>query len=260
MEEQVVSLYLPYPEREDRLVRVYVPAHEEGQRLPVIYMTDGQNLFDKESSGFGCWYTREAVRDELEASGRGAVIVGIHNLDPWRASELTPASIGPLLCPEEVRPLIHPGGEIFDEFVIHSVKPAVEARFPVRKDRDGAAFCGSSMGGLMAFFIVLSHPELFSAAGVLSPAFPIYAREDLDRWIRSRTGGTPPYLHIFAGGAEEMEREICQSTRAVCETLRDCWPPELLYTEFRPEARHHETSWEPVFRAFLHRFLTGQGA
>ena len=46
-EEKLVTLRLPYPGREDRLVRVYVPACKEGETLPVIYMSDGQNLFDK---------------------------------------------------------------------------------------------------------------------------------------------------------------------------------------------------------------------
>ena len=53
IEESIHQLRLPYPGREDRLVRVFVPAHEEGETFPVIYMTDGQNLFDKESSGCG---------------------------------------------------------------------------------------------------------------------------------------------------------------------------------------------------------------
>ena len=70
VKEQILELRLPYPGREDRLVRVFVPEHAEDETLPVIYMTDGQNLFDKESSSFGCWHTREAVRDERARSGR----------------------------------------------------------------------------------------------------------------------------------------------------------------------------------------------
>ena len=75
--EEIVTLLLPYPGREDRKVRVFIPAHEEGEKLPVIYMTDGQNLFDVESSGFGCWYTREAVRDEREKS---AISLGVSRI------------------------------------------------------------------------------------------------------------------------------------------------------------------------------------
>lgn len=256
MEEQVVSLYLPYPGREDRLVRVFVPAHKEGQRFPVIYMTDGQNLFDEESSTFGCWHTREAVRDEMKASGFGAVIVGVHNEDPWRPLELTPATMGALYLPPEARERFLPSGEDFDAFLVHTVMPAVEARFPVLTGRENTAFCGSSCGGLMSFFTVMSHPELYCAAGVLSPVFTLLYPEGLERWIRARAKGPLPYLHVFAGGADEMEREICLRARETCKVLETLWPRDLLKEEFLPEAKHHETSWEPVFRDFLHRFLT----
>ena len=57
-EEKIFDLYLPYPKMEDRLVRVYVPKHEDGEKLPVIYMTDGQNLFEEEKCRYGCWHIR----------------------------------------------------------------------------------------------------------------------------------------------------------------------------------------------------------
>ena len=66
--EELVSLHLPYPDKEDRLVRVYVPEHKKGEKLPVIYMTDGQSIFDEESNPWGCWHTREAVKAEYESS------------------------------------------------------------------------------------------------------------------------------------------------------------------------------------------------
>ncbi len=255
MDEQLISLHLPYPGREDRLVRVFVPEHEEGETLPVIYMTDGQNLFDKESSGFGCWYTREAVRDERTISGKAAVIVGIHNIDPWRTNELLPASIGAIVCPEEARPHLIPGGEVFDDFICHTVMPAVEARFPVKTGRRNTAFCGSSMGGLMAFFTAMRHPETFSCAGVLSPAFMLYSEADMRRWIHSALREEKPFLYLFSGEADELEKQIRVCTERCAAILEDCWPVEKRKLLIRPEQRHHETAWEPVFRDFLHLFL-----
>ncbi len=66
IEEKIFELYLPYPDKDDRRVRVYVPAHKDSEKLPVIYMTDGQNLFDEQTATRGCWHTREAVRAERE--------------------------------------------------------------------------------------------------------------------------------------------------------------------------------------------------
>lgn len=254
--ETLTALRLPYPGREDRLVRVFVPERAENERLPVVYMTDGQNLFDVESSGFGCWYTREAVRAERAASGRAAILVGIHNPEPWRMRELTPASMGELaLPPAEREELPGPEGEIFDRFLTGTVMPAVEARFPVLSGRQNTAFCGSSAGGVMAFFTALSHPELWRAAGVFSPAFLLYRPEDLERWIRERSGGAHPLLTLFSGDGDELERQICQSMEPVVECLRSCWPADRLQVRIAPGQPHHERAWEPQFRNFLHAFL-----
>ena len=94
---QLFDIDLPYPGKPARRVRVYVPAHDEGELLPVIYMTDGQNLFDEESSAWGCWHTRESVEAERQSSGRAAIIVGLHNDNRWRDNELTPAGIGTII-------------------------------------------------------------------------------------------------------------------------------------------------------------------
>ncbi len=255
-EESIHQLRLPYPGREDRLVRVFVPAHEEGETFPVIYMTDGQNLFDKESSGFGCWYTREAVAAERAETGRAAVIVGIHNDNPLRECELTPQCIGEPQSLREKMALFHPDGETFADFVVHTVMPAVEARFPVRTGRSSTAFCGSSCGGMMAFFAVLRYPELFCAGGVLSPAFLIFAREDMDRWVHGVLGAQRPFLYLFSGAGDELEKAICESERWTREILRDCYPDRLIKEVIQPEQPHHEVAWEPVFRDFLHIFLT----
>lgn len=255
IEEQLVTLSLPYPGRGERPVRVFVPAREEGEAFPVIYMTDGQNLFDVESSSFGCWYTREAVRDERAKSGKAAVIVGIHNVDPWRTDELLPGSIGEIHCPEEARPYIKPEGEVFDDFVVHTVRSEVEAQFPVKTGRENTAFCGSSMGGLQSFFTVLSHPDIFCAAGVLSPAFLFFSEEDLRRWVQGALREEKPFLYLFSGAADELEKQILKCTETAAAILDECYPEEKLKLVIRPEERHHETAWEPVFRDLLHLFL-----
>ncbi len=256
IDEKVTTIRLPYPGREDRIVRVYVPAHAEGQTLPVIYMTDGQNLFDVESSTFGCWYTREAVRAEASVSGRAAVIVGIHNDDPWRMNELTAAGPGTVEALREYNIRIDPWGEIFDDFLVRTVIPAVEARFPVKTGRANTAFCGSSAGGMFSFYTALTHPDLFCAAGVLSPSFDLYREEELFAWVRSRVAENPPFLYVSCGAGDELEKRLLQSVEKTLPVLRSCWPAQRLKEVIQPSRRHHETAWEPIFRDFLHIFLT----
>ena len=130
--EKITDIYLPYPlpDRDNRLIRVFVPEHEEGQAFPVIYMTDGQNLFEEDRCSFGCWHTRETLAEEKNNSGKSAIIVGIYTADQQRANDLMPKSIGFIPCPDEVKDYFAPAGEVFDDFVINTVMPAVEEKFP----------------------------------------------------------------------------------------------------------------------------------
>ena len=239
---QITELWLPYPGQDDRLVRVFVPAHEDGETFPVIYMTDGSNLFDEESSAWGCWHTRESVEAERQSSGRAAIIVGLHNDNRWRDNELTPAGIGTIIGPQEMDDFTEPEGEIFDGFLMDTVKTYVEANYPVRRGRESTAVCGSSSGGLQAFFTALSHPDKFCAAGVLSPAFLLYSEEDMSRWIHRKIQLDMPYLYLYTGAGDDLEKDIYEGVERTYDILL--------------EQKHHETAWEPVFRDFLHTFLT----
>ena len=252
--EELVTLRLPYPGREERIVRVYVPARREGERFPVVYMSDGHNLFDKETSGYGCWFTREAVRQEQRHSGKAAIIVGIHNDQPFRMEDLTPAEIG-VLASDVIRREINPKGEDFAVFLVHTVMPKVESRFPALTGKESTAYCGSSAGGVMAFYLALRYPDLFCAAGVLSPAFLLYRRRDLARWIRASIRPQMPFLYLYSGAGDPGEKAICRSFHRVCAVLETCCPKDRFCARIQPKQIHHEDAWEPVFRDFLHEFL-----
>ena len=261
--EELTTLKFSYPEGQERTVRVYVPAHGDDETLPVIYMTDGQNLFEDEISSFGCWHTREAVAAERKSSGKAAIIVGIFNdgSPVQRTNELTPASIGKLAfppeMPEEARRLMDPQGESFDDFVVNTVMPAVEERFPVKKGSENTAFCGSSSGGLQSFFTVLSHPDKFASAGVFSPCFMLYEGADFAGWLHGKIKTEqPPYLYLYSGGAEGLEQVICLVTDMTSKMLSSCYPADKLNTVIEREQEHCEAAWEPVFADFLHDFLS----
>ncbi len=259
--ETVEKLMLPYNGGE-KLVRVYIPEHEEGETFPVVYMTDGQNLFEDDTVQFGCWYTREAVRAEREKNGRGAVIVGIHSSTDAieRANELSAKSVGgfniPPEMPEEEKRRIDPSGEKFDDFIIHTVMPEIEAGFPVKKGREHTAFCGSSMGGLQSFYTTVTHKDLFSYAGVFSPAFMFYLSDDLEKWIRANVDSSAPYLYLYTGGADPLEQEIMKSEKMVYGILEECCPDRLHKNIVLPEENHNETAWAKVFTDFLGLFLS----
>lgn len=260
--ETITELYLPYPNKEDRLVRVYVPAHEDGETLPVIYMTDGQNVLYDEYATYGCWHTPEAIAEERAATGKAAIIVAIHsdNNPQGRTNELTPKSAGEIFyppdMPDEIKRMMDPQGEVFDNFVVNTVMPAVESRFPVKTGRQTAAFCGSSSGGLQAYFTAVSHPDRFCAAGVFSPAFTIYIPGSIENWTASMIREDMPYLYIYSGAGDPLEEQMCHGVEAVYDALLEFYPMEKLNEVILLDAKHHETAWEPIFKDFLHTFLT----
>lgn len=255
--EKITVLSLPYTEGGEKTVRVYAPEHEEGESLPVIYMTDGQNLFEDDNVEFGCWYTREAVRDERKKSGRAAIIVGIHNDEggPVRAGQLTPVAIGEIQAPEPLKSAVRPCGEVFADYVVNTVMPRIEADFPVKTGRDNTAFCGSSSGGLECFYIVMTYPDKFCAGGVFSPCFMLYLPDDLEKWIRGSIRDEKPFLYLYSGGEEGIEKAICLSTEMAYGILSGCYPVEKLKKVIRPEQPHKESAWAAEFRVFLHNFL-----
>ena len=302
--EEFVCLNLPYPGKSERIVRVFVPEHKTGEKLPVIYMTDGQAVFDKESNPWGCWFTREAVRAECDASGKKAIIVGIHSpADPMlRTEELTPGSIGevhiplPHMPPEGMPPMppegmptmpegmppmpegmppmpegmtmemmmkmmeeklksFKPEGEIFDEFVVRTVMPAVEDKFPVKKGRENTAVVGSSSGGLEVFYIGMSHPETFCAIGALSPVFDFYSEENMKKWLAPRLGKKMPFVYLYCGEGEAHERQIRDGAKPTFEYIKANAPAAKVKEVIKPEAIHNEIAWEAIFKDFLHIFL-----
>ena len=201
------------------------------------------------------------MRAERELTGRAAIIVAIHNDESpvVRTNDLTPASIGsinfPPEIPDQMRRMFRPAGEAFDAFVVDTLMPVVEDRFLVREGRGYTAFCGSSSGGLQSFFTAMSHPERFGAAGVFSPAFTFYSREDITRWIYSRLCSEMPYLYFYCGGEGGLEQELLRCTEYVYDILLECCPPETLSEVILPDQPHHEKAWAPIFRDFLHTFL-----
>ena len=265
MEFSLSEFSLPYPDSTDKTIRVLVPPHKEGESLPVIYMSDGQNLFDEESAPFGCWHTQKIIEEEIKNGSRGAVIVGIHHGGQFRRfTELTPMRFGipPIppgaIIPDEAKDL-KPGAEVFDEFLIHSVIPYINDHYPVLTDRDNTSFCGSSLGGLFAYYTALEHSDVFSMSGVFSPAFFYENIEPIISFAKEKTDCPLPFLYMYSGAGDELEKFIYSRFTVVCEELRGIgYPEDKLKCVARPELRHHESAWEEIFRDFVHIFLCGK--
>ena len=184
-----------------RLITVYLPAgydERDGRRYPVLYMQDGQNLFDPDRAYVpgNHWRLQDAADHAIgERTAAPMIIAGIDHAGPARLDEYTP-----------VRDKRHNGGgraADYARFLIEELKPAIDARFRTLPDAHNTAAGGSSLGGLVSLHLALAHPEVFRKAAVMSPS--VWWS---DRAIVNATeafDGEPPRLWLDIGGREGME-------------------------------------------------------
>jgi pimeloyl-ACP methyl ester carboxylesterase len=163
------------------LPRTYRPG---GPRHAVLYMHDGQNLFDKATAGYGVEWEIDETLDRLirEKKVRPTIVVGIWNT-PKRLREYVPSKAFAHLPPkymEQVRGLYggDPLSDGYLKFIVEELKPAIDKRFRVKTDRANTAIMGSSMGALISLYAINEYPELFGAAGMVSTHWPLLLPAD----------------------------------------------------------------------------------
>lgn len=250
------EIYLEFPNRGKRKIFIYIPPHKIDSEIAVIYMTDGQNLFDENSTPFGSWQVINAIEREFQNSNKSVAIVGIDNGNIYRDSELTPKSIGKVQHKEELNEFFKPEGEIFDEFLMNIVIPYVENNYPVSKSKENIAICGSSSGGLQAFFEGIEHSEKFGFVGALSPAFLLYNQSDWKNYLLNKITSNMPYIYMYSGGADDLEQRIFDGVEMMYDLLPEVGYPYDMFNEVLLfENEHNEIAWREIFKDFLHLFL-----
>lgn len=230
-----------------RDILIYLPPSYDGEpprRYPVIYMQDGQNLFDPGTSFAGAW----EVDNTLEAGSRDgleAIVVGIPNLGPRRADEYSPFR-------DE-----HAGGgqgDLYLDFLTDTVKPLVDRDFRTLADRTHTGIAGSSMGGLISLYGFFHRPDCFGFAGVMSPSL-WFAGGAVLEWLERQ-----PY----AGGRIYIDAGLKEGQRTVDDVakLRDLLTTkgyrmlDDLLCVIDTAGDHSERAWSRRLRRELH-FLLG---
>ncbi|HEU0013440.1 MAG TPA: alpha/beta hydrolase-fold protein [Longimicrobium sp.] len=183
-----------------RRVWIYLPPDyaTTDRRYPVLYMHDGQNVFDAATSFAGEWGVDETL-DSLHAAGDpGAIVVAVDNGGGRRLDEYSPWT----------HPR-HGGGEgdAYVDFLALTLKPFIDARYRTRPEREHTGVAGSSMGGLISLYAALKHPDVFGRAGVFSPAF-WFSQEN---FAFARAAGPPrpgTRIYVVTGAREGDEPEV----------------------------------------------------
>lgn len=159
-------------------VDVWIPEGydtEGDARLPVLYMHDGQNLYDRSTTWNHQAWEMDSVASRLidEGAIQPVLIVGIHSDPATRVSQLMPqqavadAGLDRLMAEVKLKgqPVL---GDRYVEFVTSTLKPMIDSTYRTLPDREHTAVMGSSMGGLMSLYLICRAPDLFGGAGCLS--------------------------------------------------------------------------------------------
>jgi predicted alpha/beta superfamily hydrolase len=149
-----------------RSLRIFLPAsynENTAKRYPVLYMHDGQNLFDAKTAAYGVEWGIDETVNRLVATGvmDEIIVVGIDNT-PDRIPEYTPC------CDPK-----YGGGKLdaYQSFIVDTLKPYVDRTLRTLPDKEHTAIMGSSLGGIASVLIAHRKPEIFSKAGGVSSSF-----------------------------------------------------------------------------------------
>lgn len=242
-----------------RAVRIYLPpGYEQSDHdYPVLYMFDGQNLFDRATTAFGMEWGIDETIEDLVGDGRtsGVVVVGIDSPEgpSQRYAEYTAWDW--MLGGE---PVVADGAATAD-FLVQQVIPLVQRTYRVAHDRTRVGLAGSSMGGYMTLFVGSRHTEVFGRLLAFSPVVldePMAGHELRDYLVhRGFDAGTWAYLDM--GGAEELsyvehpERLVENMAETAAAVVNSARPPEQVVTRVIPGAAHDERAWGARFGEVL---------
>ena len=215
------------------------PSYPRNQtlRYPVIYLHDGQNLFDANTSFGGIeWGADEVMTEYISGSNAGklqeAIIVGIANTAD-RMSEYTPF----------VDPKHNGGnGENYVKFIVEELKPLIDGQFRTRPQRDSTFIGGSSLGGLISLYAGILHPGVFGGIIAMSPSI-WWADGAIINWLLEHNiAGYPGRIWVDMG-TREGEEAISSARKLAAEIAKGAPAFKgMRYREFSG-ATHSERSW-----------------
>ncbi len=221
-----------------RTIRIYLPEGYKNstKRFPVLYMQDGQNLFDDATSGFGEWGVDESL-DSLEKAKRATcIVVGIDN-SSYRLTEYNPFYFERFGAGE---------GNAYADFIAQTLKPFVDRNFRTLPQKESTLIAGSSMGGLIAYFTMLKYPEIFGKAGVFSPAF--WTADSIRAYSNDRAAKTTGKVFFYMG-AKEGEQYI-NDMQEIAEAF-GLKTTGTAYAVIDAEGKHQEAFWRKWFPEFI---------
>lgn len=230
------DFYMPQLDR-NRRIWVYLPPdyYTSTRSYPVMYMHDGQNLFDA-NAPFGEWGVDESLNTLFEQGDYGIIIIGIDHGNAERISELTP-------YPNQQ----YGGGDgdAYVNFIVETLKPHVDANYRTLSDQPHTGIMGSSLGGLISLYAIIEHQDVFGRAGVFSPSL-WFSPTEMQALVSSTGRQQSLKIDLVAG---EMESStMVPNMEAMYNTLLEAgFSTDEIRITSHPDGEHSEWYWRREF-------------
>lgn len=248
------KFYFPHL-RCSRKIWIYLPKEyaDSEDSYPVLYMHDGQHLFDEATSVGRAGPVEWMVDETIDEAGIPAIVVGIDHADTYigRQQEF-------LLHPVPGTPIAK--GREYLQDIISVLKPYVDTHFRTLSDKANTAMAGSSLGGLITLYAGFLYPEFLGTVGVFSPSIWLDS-EKLYQLANDHISQYPinehPYYYFYVGAKEKRGGEQTRELSMADETLefvsflkdRSLRKLEL---DIDAQGKHGAFYWQQAFKRFYH--------
>ncbi|HUX52787.1 MAG TPA: alpha/beta hydrolase-fold protein [Williamwhitmania sp.] len=235
------DFYMPQFKR-TRTIRVYLPPDyaTSGKRYPVVYMQDGQNLFDVLTAFSGEWGVDESLDSLYKAARVSCIVVGIDNGGDFRIEELTPW--------QNVELKKGGRGDLYAQFVVETLKPAIDSAFRTIPESKGTFVGGSSLGGLISLYIATKYPNVIGGALIFSPS--IWFSDSIYSWLNS-SRLNPMQRYYFYGGQPESTTMVSDMLKVIEELKQKGVRKKNLVVSVSSDGKHNEQYWKREFPAAI---------
>jgi predicted alpha/beta superfamily hydrolase len=248
--------------RNTRMLRVWLPPRYEApgnitRHYPVLYLNDGQNLFDRVTAFAGVEWQVDETADRLirQEVVPPLIVVGIDNAQMDRMKEYLPhRSFRP--------PILRVQGKRYPDFLMDEVMPFVYERYRIARGPENTGLGGSSMGALISLYTVMERPGVFGRLLLESPSLFISNRRILKSSHHFRQWPEKIFLAIGTkeSGREDRDRQVVEDVGTLEQSLRHAGLDDRrLLVRIDENASHNEAEWAKRFPEAL-SFLFGRGA
>jgi len=210
------------------------------KRYPVLYLQDGQNLFD-DFAPFGSWEVDKRLTQLAEQGNGEFIVIAIDHAERERIAEYTPS----------VKTKLGKGdGLQYADFLTDTLKPYIDSHFRTLPEREHTGIGGSSMGGLISLYAALKHPRAYSKLMIFSPS--IWVTPNLPNEFLTQATSFRGKIYLYGGAQEgsDMVKHL-HSFRDNAELFADRIE---LTVSIREDGHHNESAWGNEFPKAV-RFL-----